>query len=443
MRDFFRRNMGYKTISLVLAIIFWLWIASQSESPGLFGRQTLDIPLVIYNQPSNLVLVSKVSSVKIVLDNNNNQSISVKDLFAYVDLKDAVAGEHSFEVFVERPQGINLEEINPKSVVLRLEPVKDKILPVVAVLSGTPSSGFTAGEPIITPPVVNIRGPVSILEKLERVYVDIDVSGVKDSLQVERGIIYRDIEGKGIFDPNPNLESLRAFPDTVDVVVPIIQRGTASKMLPLRVSTRGTPPAGMAVRAVTPLPAQVQVLGDEEVLQTLQYITLRAIDVSGINSNRVLNIALETIELPDGVSFSDGTKISVMVTVGEAVINKVLSNLPVAIRNVPQGLTADPIAPVSVTVSGYPERLNRLSAGDVTVWIDAAGMAEGTYPGTDLLWNVPAGVAMVQAPKVNLVLKPPPEPSPPPGETGTEGQQVGGADFSLPAQTINNNFVQP
>jgi len=177
MRDIIRRNFEYKVVALLLAIIFWLWITSQNEPNGLFGKQTLNVPLVTYNQPPNLVVISDIPPISVRLD-NNNQGINVKELFAYVDLKDALAGEHSYEVHMDAPEGVKIEDISPSNVIIRLDTVKDKIVPVLAQVKGSPASGFVAGQPLITPPVVNVRGPTSILEKLESVVVEADVTGM-------------------------------------------------------------------------------------------------------------------------------------------------------------------------------------------------------------------------------------------------------------------------
>lgn len=437
MRDIIRRNLGYKVVSLVLAIIFWLWITSQVEPTGLFGKQTLNVPLVTYNQPPNLVVVSNIPTISVRLDNDKqSQGISVKDLFAYVDLQDAVAGEHSYQVFMDVPEGVKLEDISPKNVVLRLDTVKDKIVPVIVNVVGTPAGGFVAGQPLITPPVVNVRGPMSIVEKLENVVVDVNVSGMKESMEGFRPVTFKDIQGKGIFAPDPNLDSLKSFPDTVEVVVPIYPKGTASKTVPLKVASTGVPAQGSALRMLAPLPSQVQLLGEEEALKGIQYISLGTVDVSGLSSNKVVDISLSSIKLPEGVSFSEGTKLSVMIYIGPSSIEKIIKGIPVGINNIPQGLTAEAIPSIDLKVTGYPDILDDLKPGDITAWVDASDLKAGTYSDTIVHWKAPSGVAILNVPKVELVLKS--ASSPPADNTSGEGQKVGGnTEFSLPLQVIN------
>ena len=405
MRDIFRRNLGYKLVSLALAIVFWIWITSLEEPAILWGKQTLDVPLVVYNQPSNLVVISNVPSITVRVDNSNDQGINIKNLFAYVDLKDAVAGEHSYQVFMDTPEGVKVENISPSTVVLKLDTVKDKIVPVIVNIVGTPANGFQVGKPIITPPVVNVRGPTSVLEKLEDVTVEVDVTGAGESLRVARPVTFKDTQGRGIFAANPNLESLQTFPNTVEVIVPIYAVGTSSKMVPLKANTRGLPASGLTVRLITPLPSQVQLLGDGEVLNTIQELNVGTIDVSGLTANRVVDIPLNTITLPEGVLFSEGTSISVMVHIGPSSVNRTIKDIPVGIRNIPEGLSAEPIASIEITVSGYQDILDAIRSGDISAWIDGAGLKEGEHSNRTVLWKLPAGVTMVNVPKVTLVLK--------------------------------------
>lgn len=417
MRDILRRNLGYKLISLSLAIIFWLWITSQTEPIGKIGVYNINVPLVTYNQPSNIVIVSNIPPISVRLD-NSNQGFSVEDLFAYIDLKDAVAGEHSYKVNLKTPEGVKIENISPSNVVLRLDTVKDKIVPLIVDIVGVPAEGFVAGDPIITPPVVNVRGPTSILENLENAYVEVNVSGKTESMKVAMPVSFKDPGGRGIFAPDPNLESLNSFPDTVEVVIPIYPAGTASKTVPLRVETTGTPAEGSAVRMVTPIPSQVLLMGTEKVLQPIQYVSLGRVEIGGLSSNKVVEIPLNSISLPEGVTFGEGTKLSVMVYIGPSSVSRTINNIPVGIRNIQEGLTAENIPAISLTVSGYPDTLDALKPGDISVWIDAAGLQAGTYPDTPALWKVPSGVTMVNVPKVQLILNSTVSP-------GTAGEQNG------------------
>ena len=264
--EILRRNLEFKILSIVLAVIFWLWINSQVDT-SISTKNSLNVPLDIRNQPANLVIVSNIPPITVRI--NNTQGVSVSDLYAYVDLTGAVPGQHSFEVKMNTPQGVTIESISPKTVILTLDLVKDKILPVDVSITGKPEKGFVVGEYQVNPSVVNVRGPTSILDKLESVSVEVNVTGAKETMRVARPVTFKDIKNEGIFAPDPNLKSLNAFPDTVEVLVPIYPQELASKTVPIRVTTTGQPAEGMMVRMVKPVPSYVQLLGDEEALNQI------------------------------------------------------------------------------------------------------------------------------------------------------------------------------
>jgi len=403
--EILRRNLEFKILSIVLAVIFWLWINSQVDT-SISTKNSLNVPLDIRNQPANLVIVSNIPPITVRI--NNTQGVSVSDLYAYVDLTGAVPGQHSFEVKMNTPQGVTIESISPKTVILTLDLVKDKILPVDVSITGKPEKGFVVGEYQVNPSVVNVRGPTSILDKLESVSVEVNVTGAKETMRVARPVTFKDIKNEGIFAPDPNLKSLNAFPDTVEVLVPIYPQELASKTVPIRVTTTGQPAEGMMVRMVKPVPSYVQLLGDEEALNQIQYINLSNVDVSGMSSTRSIDYPLNSISLPSGVSFMEGTKISVLVTIGPSPIDRTMRGLNVEIRNIPAGMTAERIT-IDLTVHGFPEAVNALNAEDISLWVDATGLEAGSHPNTTVYWSVPAGVSVVGEPKVELVLHAPEE----------------------------------
>jgi len=404
MREVLRRNLGYKIVSLVLAIIFWLWITSQADS-ALFKDHAY-VQLITRNQPSNMVIVSKIPpSITVRID--NPQGVSIEDLVAYVDLKDVTTpGEHTFQVMLDKkPEGVRIVSMSPGSVTLTLDLVKDKIIPVTALITGKPASGFTAGEPLITPSVVNVRGPASILDKLESAVVDVDISDRKENYRVPRPVRYEDTKGEGIFGSDPNLESLNSFPDTVEVIVPIFASELASKSVPLKVTAEGQPASGMELKMISPVPAQVQLLGDPEILKGIEYVNLGRVNIAGITANKTINIPLSSVTLPKGVAFSEGTKLSVLVYVEPSPISRTIKAVSVEIKNLAEGLTAKAITPIDITVKGSPSVLNALKPEDFSAWVDASGLQAGTHEGMDVYWNVPTGVSVISIPKVELILE--------------------------------------
>lgn len=405
MHEMFKRNLGYKIISLILAILFWLWVTNQGASKTLERDQTLTIPLVTKNLPVNSIVMTKLPSVRVRLQ-GVNPSVNVKDLYAYVDLSGSNPGKQDFEIKMDSIPNIKVLELTPSRVNLELDTVQEKMLPVQLNLTGAPAEGKEIGDAIIKPNVVNVRGPGTLLASVDKVLVDVSVAGATDTIQVSRPVLFRDKAGQAIFGPDPSIETLTANPGSVEVIVPILSKGLSSKMIPLKVLTKGTLAEGMAVRSLEVVPDGVQVFGAPEVLKGFESLNLGPIDLSGVTEDKTFEISSEKVSLPAGVSFGSRTTFTIIVKVGKEIQSKVLTGIPVIIKNVSTDLEVDQgVAAMDITVQALPEVLNKLTPDQISLWIDASDLKAGKYSDIKVFWQVPAGVEMASMPKATFSLK--------------------------------------
>jgi|GEM_PF-526210 len=404
MKEMLQRNLGYKVISLVVAILFWLWVTSQGESQTIQGNETLTLSLVAKNVPANTMIMTKLPSVKVKTE-GYNPSVNVNELYAYVDLSYSEPGEHDFEVKVVPIPNVTVVEISPKVVTLQLDTVQERQLPVTVEVSGTPAEGKKAGDPIVKPSVVNVRGPSSLLSEVDKVLVEINVAGISETLQVSRPLLFRDKHGLAIFGPDPSVETITASPSGVDIVVPIVDKELESKMVPIKATTSGTPAEGKAVRSIQVIPKGVQIYGEPEELAKFSALQLGAVNITGLSATKTFEISSDKVSLPEGLSYGSRTTFSVIVEIGNAVQEKTLYDIPIEVRNLSGDLLLDkPFSNVSVTVKGYPEGLETLTKEQISLWIDLSGKNAGEH--TDkIYWQLPAGIEMVSVPDVTYSLK--------------------------------------
>lgn len=405
MREMLKRNLGYKIVSLVLAVLFWLWVNSQGSVQGIYGDQTLTISLVLRNQPSNIIVMSKLPPIHVRLK-GNNPNINVKDLYAYVDLAGSTPGEHNYAVQMDPQPQIKILDLQPATLTLQLDSVQEKVLPVQVDLTGTPADGYQAGQPIVKPSSVNVRGPGSILSVLNKAIVEVSLTGKKETIETSSPILFRDKKGNPVYGPDPSVDVLSSSPSSVDVVVPIQPQGLDSKDIPIRALAQGSPGNGMALSSVVSVPANVQVFGTSQALKGFDALKLGPVDVTGLTADKSFPISSEKVSLPDGVTFAAPTTFNVLAQIVPGPIEKIVSNLTVAVRNLPAGEELDqPIAPISITVKGLPDALKNATADQIQLWVDASGLVSGTYPGTRVYWQLPPGLEMVGTPQVTLSLK--------------------------------------
>ncbi len=426
MKEMLQRNLGYKTISLVLAILFWLWVTSQGNSQTLDRDPTLTLSLIAKNTPANSMIMTKLPSVRVKTE-GYNPSINVNELFAYVDLSGSEPGEHDYEVKVEPIPNIKIVEISPRVVTLQLDTVEERMLPVTVEVSGAPVNGKKVGETIVKPSVVNVRGPSSLLGEVDKVLVELSAAGASETLQVSRPLLFRDKNGLAIFGPDPSVETITSSPTSVDIIVPIVAKEFESKMVPLNATTTGTPAEGKEVRSIQVIPSGVQVYGEPEALAQFSALSIGSVNINGLSETKTYEISSDKVSLPEGLNYGSRTTFSVIVEMGSAVQDKTLYDLPIVLRNLPEDLVLEkPLPEVSVTIRAYPEILNNLTKEQISLWIDATGKAVGEHT-VKIYWQLPAGIEMVSIPDVTYTLKakedPPKEPDNPgtPGNPGNPG----------------------
>lgn len=405
MHEMFRRNVGAKLAALLFAILFWLFVANQNSSDLLTGEQTLTIPLVSRGLPQNMVVMTRLPLVRVRLT-GINPSVNIKDLYAEIDLSGGTPGEKIYEIKVNTPPGTKVVDLQPAEVKLQLDTVQEKTVPVQANVTGNPADGYQMGSAIIKPSSVNVRGPSSVLGMLEKVTVDIPVNGANDTIRMSPPVSFRDKSGKPIFGPDPSVDILSASPSSVDVIVPIISKGLSSKMIPLKVTSKGTPASGMVLRSLLPSPSSVEILGTPEALKGFDSLTLGPFDISNLAADKVFQVSPDKVTLPTGVSFPSGTTLTVVAQIGPGPIQKTIAGVPVQIRNIGTGLDVDqPPSTIDVTVEGLPDVIKNLTSDQLQLWVDASGLGAGPVIDAKVYWQLPSGVTMISTPQVSFGLK--------------------------------------
>jgi len=378
---------------------------NQGTPDKLIPEQTFTIPLVTSGLPQNMVVMTQLPLVRVRLQ-TINPSANIKDIYAQIDLSGGAPGERSYVIKVNTPVGTKVVDVQPADIKLQLDNVQEKTVPVEAIVSGVPADGYQLGTTFVKPSAVNVRGPSSILSTLTKVTVEVSATGASETIQISRPVSFRDKEGKPIFGPNPSADILSAFPSTVDVIVPVVAKGLSSKMVPLKVTSSGTPAQGKILRSLVPSPTSVQVLGTPQALKGFDSLNLGPADITNLAEDKAFQIPIEKVTLPQGVSFSAGTTLSIVAQIGPGIIQKPISGVAVQIRNLGIGLDIDqPVTPIDIVVEGLPDILKDVTPTQIQLWVDATGQVAGPYTNAKVIPQLPPGVTMPTTPQVNYSLK--------------------------------------
>jgi YbbR domain-containing protein len=179
MRQLFTRNLGWKLLSLVIAILLWLAVAREPEVATSLSvpvefknpRDDLDIS---GNLPDRVRLEVRGPSGRLTPDN-------LSTVAAMLDLSDAQPGEQTYTIRgrnLNLPSGVIFYQAIPSQLTLRFEQLAIKEAPVQAVFMNKPTSYRIASQQF-SPAKVRIRGSDDRVRAINQIKTDpMDLSGV-------------------------------------------------------------------------------------------------------------------------------------------------------------------------------------------------------------------------------------------------------------------------
>lgn len=170
--DFLLQDMPIKIMCLAFAFILFLFYQRST-----LGKRYFSVPLIVENTSELVAASNYPHTVKVTLwgDALNIAAVKESDIEVYLDLN-SYMGTGNFKVPVKtRINGtaLNIEpldiSIEPKTVELRLEESASKRVPVYLALKGSSAHSYEISQTTVDPATVEVRGPKSIIEKIETV----------------------------------------------------------------------------------------------------------------------------------------------------------------------------------------------------------------------------------------------------------------------------------
>jgi hypothetical protein len=162
------RHLGLKFLSILLAASLWLLVADQQ-----LVERSVRAPLEFHNMPAGMELVNDPpDSVEVRLRGSSGLlgRLAPGDVVAVLNLQGARTGTRLLHVLADEvrvPYGVRVAQVTPSSVALTFETTGARVVPVVPAVEGDPAPGFAAGRITAEPPVVEVVGPLSLLQELK------------------------------------------------------------------------------------------------------------------------------------------------------------------------------------------------------------------------------------------------------------------------------------
>lgn len=167
------RNLGLKLLALLLAFAVWFFVSAPRRER--VSERAFAAPLSLVNMPRNLAITTPVpDSVNVRLRGRTSdiRSISSQNLEVTLDLGWAQSGEATITLSpqaINVPPDVEVVSIDPTKLRFRVEPLRQKVVPIRPFLVGEARAGYVIGDPQIEPDHALISGPASQIRNLSEV----------------------------------------------------------------------------------------------------------------------------------------------------------------------------------------------------------------------------------------------------------------------------------
>ena len=297
------KHMGLKVLSLVIALILWLVVMNIDDYS--MTRTIRNIPVTQLNGDSitNLGKVYDVVSgntVDIVVKGPRSvvDSLSQSSFTATADLSQlSITNSVQINVYANDARINNDIEISYVSRTMNLT-IEDKVtkeMPVKAVAEGAIAEGYALGGTYVTPNMIEITGPESIINKVTEVRAAINVNGSSESMN---SVVVP--QCMNAYGESQNGKSIELGTAEVRVSATIYP----TKTVPVKVLPVGEPAAGYAITGVNYNPQEITVAGESAKLADFTALVLETQDIAGAMENTEMNLSIEP-NLPEGIHLAD------------------------------------------------------------------------------------------------------------------------------------------
>ncbi len=285
-----------------------------------------------------------------------------------------------------QPNSIQVEYASSYSITVTVGELDTKEIPIHCEVTGKIADGFLSEELVLDPVQLVLHAQRDDLLNVAYAKVKLDVSGAQKT--VTKALEFQLYDYNDI--PIKN-EKIRAATKLIQATLPV----KSVKKVPLKINFVEVPGSTMAQVDYSIDPAAVVLVGDKDILDSVNEIVLDTIYLQDLAESQSLRY---TVPMPEGCYLKDDSEqVATVTIVVSGISEKTITVNQFALENVPEGLEATPVTErLDITVRGLASEIEALTGDKLQI---TANLSEITGEGS---FTVPVTVTVPGAQNVGI-----------------------------------------
>ena len=356
MRERLSNNTKLKLISLLSAIVLWMYVMAvvDPEETKLFE----DIPVSITNlndlSDKDLVIypdTEVTTSVYVTGKLSTIQKMSKEDISVYGQINNPIEGKNEIYLKITPAQRVTYEFKNSIAIV-NLEKIITENKKIEVEVTGNIKQDIDTINLENNNEEVEVSGPRSLVEKVEKIEAILNSNKQTDDFDISLDL--KPVDKKGNIVSGVELKT-----SSLNAKVTLLKE----KTVPIKVNIEGENTENYKLSQDT-----VYIKGKRELVDKIEYISTQPINLSSIPKNTTMDISLI---IPNGIT-SNIKSVSATLNISNSLTSEFIYNSnEVKIKNNVNNIDTSNIKiPDTITVNIEYDDTEKIDKQDITLYID-------------------------------------------------------------------------
>lgn len=303
----------------------------------------------------------------------NEVDRAAQSVTAWIDLRNITqTGTVTVPIHVSTTTSGTVVNKSMDTIQLQVEKLENRTFSVEMVGTGSLADGYYIDSYTVSPQTVSIKGPESMLNIIDKVYVSLPLEEISGSYSGIHSVLLTDAEGRILDDTQLSITNK----DSISLKMTVYLQKTLEILLDDALIGREDIPEGYELTSLTTRPISVSVYGDPDVVAAMNGVNIATVDLKGLSTDQIFE---RKLKLPAGVQCNEISSVDVIIRISEKTTTRTISDVQVRYSRLPSGYVLTDPLPTSVTVqiTGPEKLINSMTAASILVSADLSSCVAG------------------------------------------------------------------